>query len=81
MAHKFANECNTTTREKESSFVPKGQLISKGLFGVIVSTKKNDFFRISALAFKGNQIKKLYYTIMINSLKCHYFFDPTSFRG
>ena len=48
MAHKFANECTTTTtREKESSFVPKSQLISKGLFGAIVLTKKQRNFKDS----------------------------------
>ena len=61
MAHKFANECTTTTtREKESSFVPKGQLISKGLFSVIVSTTKkpNETLEISALAFKETSNQK-----------------------
>ena len=45
----------------------KGQLISKGLFDVIVSTKKNNefFVRISALASKkrwDQKIKALYIT-------------------
>ena len=38
---------------------PKGQLISKGLFGVIVSTKKPTIFlRISALASKKSSNQK-----------------------
>jgi hypothetical protein len=47
----------------------KGQLISKGLFGVIVSTKKNNefFLRIFALASKRVQIKNIYYINMLNS--------------
>ena len=37
----------------------KGQLISKGLFGVIVSTKKpTSFLRISALASKKSSKQK-----------------------
>ena len=40
--------------------VPKGQLISKGLFDVIVWTKKNNeiFLRISALASKKRSDQK-----------------------
>ena len=45
-------------REKRESELIKGQLISKGIFGVLKSTKKRKFC-ISALASKRGRIKKL----------------------
>ena len=67
------------------SLYTKGQLISKELFGVIVSTKKTTIFlRISALGSKKSSNQKtLFYNhvkeLLISDIKCLNFFDPTSF--
>ena len=62
----------TKVRENASEAkVPKGQLISKCLLGITVSTKKTNEFllRISALASKkrsNQKINALYYTNYCN---------------
>ena len=65
----------------------KGQLISKGHFGVFKSTKNNNkiFVSISVLASKKWLNQKSQGTLLalkkplIIDIKCLYFFDLTSF--
>ena len=65
--------------------IPKGQLISKCLYGVIVSPQKTNesFMRISALAFRKRLNQKLYYTNyvkypLISIIESLYSFNLTS---
>ena len=49
-----------------SKYAGKGQLISKGLFDVIVWTKKpTNFLRISALAFKKRANHKIIIQLVV----------------
>jgi hypothetical protein len=65
-----STQCGT---QMNASALHKGQFISKGLFGIIISTKNQRIFlRISALAFKkiSNQKNLLY-----NYVKLHLIID------